>query len=361
MVIRTLSALHYRNLNEIVVEFSEGVNLLYGDNGQGKTNLVESIYFITHLDSFRTGQLSALIQNGQRAGHIQALIDSHGQTCKATVEITPRGRRVWLDDEPIRRLSEYVGRFFSIVFNPENLFAFRQQPHERRMTLDRYLSFLEPEYVAELREFRTIHAQKNQLLKAEQRPDLADWNGLFAQKCYTIGAYRSALIAGLNPLLSQVHQRLVGGESALRLVYQPSLSGPVEAMRERLAAVEPQEVRSRFALFGVHRDDVQLVDGHGRESEQFSQGEFRLALLALKLAMSEYLAGREKSRPVLIFDDVFSELDQTVHQRLTKELTRLSNQIFITATDRQPGEQMPGARIMEIRDGNVLDEERYRR
>jgi DNA replication and repair protein RecF len=361
MVIRTLSALHYRNLNEIVVDFSEGVNLLYGDNGQGKTNLVESIYFITHLDSFRTGQLAAVIQNGQRAGHIQARIDSRGQQCKATVEITPRGRRVWLDDVPIRRLSEYVGRFFSIVFNPENLFAFRQQPHERRMTLDRYLSFLEPEYVAALREFRAIHAQKNQLLKAEQRPDLADWNGLFAQKCYTIGVYRRDLIAALNPLLSQVHQRLVGRASALRLVYQPSLGGSVEDMRERLAAVEPQEVRSRFALFGVHRDDMQLVDGTGRQSEQFSQGEFRLALLALKLAMSEYLAGRELSRPVLIFDDVFSELDQTVHQRLTEELTRLSNQIFITATDRQPGDRMPGARIMEIRDGNVLDEERYRR
>lgn len=361
MVIRSFSAINFRNINELQIEFAEGINVFFGNNGQGKTNLVECVYFANHLDSFRTRHTGSLIQNGFAVGHIQAITESDSTHCKITIELSSKGRKVWLDDQPVLRLSDYAGKFFSVVFNPENLFNFRHQPGERRLTFDRYLSFLEPGYISELKGYRHTHAQKNKLLKLEDRSSLADWNRLFAEKCYNIGLYRKRIVEALNGPLSSIHACLTDRPSGLHVQFNPSLQGEQAEFLDRISAAAAQESRAGFALYGAHRDDFLLTDGSGARAEQFSQGEYRLALLALKLAMSAHMTGQKAFHPILIFDDVFSELDQAVQERLIAYLQSLRNQIFITATDRTHGDRMPGARIMEIRDGKILDEERLRR
>jgi DNA replication and repair protein RecF len=360
MVVRELSALDFRNFKELRVSFSGRINVLIGQNGQGKTNVVEAIYFLNHLDSFRTHQLGDLIAQGQPLGHIQGILNTRESDKKVRVEISRRGRKVMVNETPVSKLSSYVSDCFALVFNPDHLYLFRHVPAERRWLLNRYLSFADPAYLNALREFRVVHGQKNQLLKRGELSSLPAWNQLFAERSYAILTDRSAFVGRVNPLLSEAFSLLTGRADVLRLEVHASLAGSVEAMTESLARARDSEARVGHALYGPHRDDVRLtlVDGAkgaggGRRDALFSQGEYRAALLALQLALGRLLETERGFRPVLILDDVFSELDASVRERLLDYLPRLANQMFITTTEWTEPMHVPGARIMEIQAGRV--------
>jgi DNA replication and repair protein RecF len=359
MVIRELSALNFRNFKELRVSFSDQINVLIGQNGHGKTNVVEAIYFLNHLDSFRTHQLGELIAQGQSLAHVQGILNTRESDKKVRVEISRRGRKVTIDETPVPKLSAYVADTFALVFNPDHLYLFRHVPAERRWLLNRYLSFADPAYLNALREFRVVHAQKNQLLKRGELSSLPAWNQLFAARSYAILGNRSAFAERVNPVLSEAFSLLTGRDETLRLEVHVSLAGTVDAMTETLARARDSEARMGHALFGPHRDDVRLTlgggSGGGRRDALFSQGEYRAAVLALQLALGRLLETERGFRPVLILDDVFSELDASVRERLLHYLPRLSNQMFITTTEWTEPMHVPGARIMEIRAGRVAD------
>ena len=353
MVIRELSALNFRNFRELRVSFSDRINVLIGQNGQGKTNVVEAIYFLNHLDSFRTHNLGELIAQGASLAQMQGILRTGETDQKVRVDISRRGRKVTVDDQPIPKLSAYVAAFFALVFNPDHLYLFRHVPSERRWLLNRYLSFAEPAYLSALREFRMVHAQKNQLLKRGELSSLPAWNQLFAARSYAILGNRSAFAERVNPLLSEAFAMLTGRREALRLEVHASLAGTVEQMAEALANARETEARTGHAMLGPHRDDVRLILGDAKRDTLFSQGEYRAALLALQLALGRMLEEERGFRPVLILDDVFSELDAAVRERLLDYLPRLSNQMFITTTEWTEPMPTAGARIMEIQAGRV--------
>jgi len=357
MVIRELSALSFRNFRELRLSFSDQINVLIGQNGHGKTNIAEAIYFLNHLDSFRTHQLGELITQGQSLAHVQGILYTQESDKKVRVEISRRGRKVTVDENPVPKFSAYVADYFALVFNPDHLYLFRHVPAERRWLLNRYLSFADPAYLNALREFRVVHAQKNQLLKRGELSSLPAWNQLFAARSYAILVNRSAFAGRVNPVLAESFALLTGREEILRLEVHASLAGTAEAMTETLARAKDSEARMGHALFGPHRDDVRLTLGDvsrgGRRDTLFSQGEYRAALLALQLALGRLLETERGFRPVLILDDVFSELDATVRERLLHYLPRLSNQMFITTTEWTEPMHVPGARIMEIQAGRV--------
>jgi DNA replication and repair protein RecF len=364
MVIRELSALSFRNFQELRVSFSDRINVLTGQNGHGKTNIVEGIYFLNHLDSFRTHRLGDLIAQGSSVGYLQGIIKTGENAQKVRVVISRRGRKVSIDELPIPKLSGYVAAYFALVFNPDHLYLFRHVPAERRWLLNRYLSFSDPAYLNALREFRVVHAQKNQLLKRGELSSLPAWNQLFAARSYAILANRSTFAERVNPVLGEVFALLTGRTEALRLAVHASLAGTEEKMVETLDRARDAEARAGHALFGPHRDDLRLTlgqqspergspGGGGRPDALFSQGEYRAALLALQLALGRLLETERGFRPVLILDDVFSELDAAVRERLLGYLPRLSNQMFITTTDWQQPMHVTGARIMEIQAGRV--------
>jgi DNA replication and repair protein RecF len=353
MVIREFGAIQFRNYRELFVNFSDGINLFIGDNGQGKTNLAEAIYFLSHLSSFRTHRLEPLITFGEAAAWLQGTVIKSDLAQKARVEIARKGRRVWLDDQPIATLSAYVALFYAILFNPDSLYSYRHYPGSRRAEFDRFLSFLDPEYLDGMRKFRTVLMEKNGLLKGGDLSSLPDWNQLFIETAHDIIQRRAALLERLNGELPALFALLTGRREALRLAYEPSLTGEAARDAALLARVRDQERQAGHALYGPHRDDVQLVlDGQRKES-YFSQGEFRASLLALKLALNALLAERKGFHPVLILDDLFSELDGHVQARLLDYLKTMPNQIFITTTQLPPALPLPGAQIMEIREGRI--------
>jgi DNA replication and repair protein RecF len=353
MVIREFGAIQFRNYRELFVTFSERINAIVGDNGQGKTNLAEAIYFLSHLSSFRTHRLEPLLAFGEALAWLQGTVIKHDLETKARVEIARRGRRAWLDGQPVATLSAYSARFYALLFNPDNLYSYRHYPAARRAEFDRFLSFLEPDYLEALRAFRTIQTQKNGLLKGGDLSSLPDWNCLFIEKASDIIKRRAELVERLNGELPALFARLTGRAEPLRLDYVPSLSGEPARDAATLERGREQELQAGHALYGPHRDDVQLVLEHRRKESFFSHGEYRVSLLALKLALNELLSERRGFHPVIILDDVFSELDGSVHERLLDYLQGVPNQIFITSTQLPAALQHPGVQIMEIRAGRI--------
>ena len=353
MVVREFAAIHFRNYEELLVKFSDNINIIIGDNGQGKTNLVEGIYFVNHLDSFRTHRPKKLVRFGQTLSQIQAQILRTENLHKARIELSGFGRKVWLDDSPISKLSEYITSFYAVVFNPDSLHSFRHNSAERRAFFNRFLSFSDPIFLRENRAFRSIHAQKNQLLKGSDKSSLLDWNVLFVEKTCDIVKRRVEIVERINEILPELFTEISGRKAHLGLKYLPSLGPDASQSLQVLEKAAEQEFRLGHALHGPHRDDFRLNMGGEQSDEFFSQGEYRMALLALKLAVNAIMAQHMGFHPVLILDDLFSELDPAVRNCLRGYLSGIENQIFITSTEHAEARGYPHAHIMEIRGGRV--------
>lgn len=353
MVIQDFGCARFRNYEEIYLEFSDKINLFVGRNGQGKSNLAEGIYFLSHLDSFRTSRLINLIQFGKDSTHIHARIRKDEFVNKTRIELTKRGRKVWLNDIAVGKLSQYITEYYATVFNPEHLHGFRRFSPERRLFFDRYISFGDGNYLKGLREFREVRAQKNKLLKNGEISSLFDWNSLFVSKSYGIVQKRRSIVDAINEILPELYRRLTGRAASLRLAYRPSLTGDPEGWHKLLQDAAEKEIRAGHALVGPHRDDYRFQLGGGPADEFFSQGEYRVALLAMKLAATALIEAGMAFRPVLILDDLFSELDSVVRENLRHYLFTVSNQVFITSTEPLEGFGDSGAGIMEIRDGRI--------
>ena len=353
MVVREFAATHFRNYEELLVKFSDKINIIVGDNGQGKTNLVEGIYFVNHLESFRTHRPKKLIRFGQPLSHLQAHISRSEISHKARIELSKFGRKVWLDDAPIGRLSEYITSFYAVVFNPDSLHSFRHYSAERRAFFNRFMSFFNGIFLREMRAFRSIHSQKNQLLKGTDNSSLFDWNVLFVEKSCDIVRGRQEIVERINEMLPELFAEISGHRERLTLQYFPSLGADAARNMEVLAKAAEQEFKVGYALHGPHRDDFRLQLGEEQSDEFFSQGEYRIALLALKLAVNNIMARQMGFHPVLILDDLFSELDAAVRGNLRSYLFELENQIFITSTEYGEARDYPHAQIMEIRGGRV--------
>ncbi len=362
MVIKEFGAINFRNFRECFITLSERINLFIGGNGAGKTNLAEGLYYLCHLSSFRTQRNDQLLTFGEERGYLQGTVIKFDSTefqtpVKARAELTRQGRRVWLEDRAVPKLSAYIVLFHSLLFNPDSLYNYRHFPAERRASFDRFLSFYDREYMEANRDFRKVFLQKNHLLKNGEISSLPDWNQLFIEKGHVIIKKRRELTEKLNVHLADLHHRLAGDRAVksgrLILEYKPSLTGDPREDALTLEKARESEMKAGHALHGPHRDDFRMAQA-GRREEFFSQGEYRIALLAMKMAMNELLAEEKQLRPILILDDLYSELDRTVSGKLSEYLHTIPNQVFITTT-QSPGEiGFPGERIMEIRDGRIV-------
>jgi DNA replication and repair protein RecF len=258
-----------------------------------------------------------------------------------------------LDEVIVPRVSTYIALFFSLLFNPDSLFRFRQFPAERRALFDRFLSFVDTAYLKALKDLRVVLLQKNKLLKSGRGGGLREWNQLFIDKGYAILKKRMSRVEQLNGLLTGLFRAVTGQHEDLVLLYEPTLAGEPEAWAQALERAEPRERLLGHALLGPHRDEFGFRLG-GRDSERLSQGEYRGAFVALLLAMNGWLASERGYRPVLILDDLLSELDSAVQRSLLEHLSALPNQIFISTTHWTEGLCPAPAAVRTIEGGRIL-------
>lgn len=354
MVIQELGISNYRGYRQQHLGFSPNINFFVGENGQGKTNLVEALYVLIQLASFRENHWAELIRTGEPQAELRGGIQVDGLTSKIRVIITRSGRKVWQDDQNVQVLSQFISRYHVLLFNAESVYAFRSFPAERRQFFDRVLAYLDPLYLKALKDMRDILAQKNQLLKTKQNKSLDEWNALFLERSRDIITRRKNALETINHAIGTHAAQLLPQRGSLKLEYQGTFKGQTEAWAQQMESIKAREMAMGHALIGPHRDDWRMSWAEEKESH-FSQGEYRSAKLALLLTLNHMIRSRKNHLPVLILDDLFSEIDPQVQAHLMNTLAQVPNQVFITATDDTAARQFPQAWIRKIQAGNIVD------
>ena len=361
-------ALHnFRNYKALTLALDRNLNIFLGANAQGKTNLLESIVFVASGRSFRTQRETELIRWEAKICQVTTLVTQRKSTERLQVGLTrqPAKKSYFYGGKAVKR-SQYLGRLLTVLFTPEDLAIIKGAPQERRNFLDGLISKVSPVYEYELQRYGQILRQKNQLLrtygeKIFASPELASWNEQLARQGAKIITRRLFVLRRLNLLARLAHRCLTQGEENLELVYQsavflPEKSKETEIEAALLAAIKEknkQETKVKQALVGPHRDDL-LPEINGINSRLYaSQGQQRTAVLALKLAEMEYLKGESGEFPLLLLDDVFSELDELRRKSLVEAIDGRV-QTFITGTSAENlGSYLPTGKFFYIHRGEV--------
>lgn len=363
MRIRELSAEGWRNLEPVTIEPGERLTVLHGDNGQGKTNVLEAAYYLAALRSFRTTHAEDLIQRrpipgdsnkggagpgvggpseGGRA-RLAAKLAHRGLERRFEIEIGPKGRVARLDGKLVRGTAAALGTVSVVLFVPEDLFLLRAAPAARRRFLDLAVFNVERTYLAEAAAFQKVLKNRNALLR-RGAPDstlLDTYDEELARTGARVVMRRRALVADLAPRVAE-HFRALHGDLPVALRYvsdpdvaaAPSETAVRDALERGLGARRGLDERRRFTGFGPQADDFE-VDLAGRLARRHaSQGQLRSLVLALKLGELTSVDARLGDAPVLLLDDVPSELDPGRRALLFSVIGRLAGQTIITVTER---------------------------
>ena len=335
MVIRSLELHQFRNYRQLQVEFGPCLNWLHGHNGQGKTNLVEAIAYLCNLESFRTRKTQQLWYSEANAARMTALLEQQQVLRRVQIILSTRGRQVWLDHAPFQRTSEYVLSFLALSFTPEDVALFRGPPQERRRFFNRIISTLDPGYFRHLQDYTKVLAEKNAALRLRQDRQLSAWNQVLARTGWELIQRRAAFAEQLLSHLAELFRMATGRPEQLSLRYHPAVRcSDSEQLEKMMEEQRDRELQSGYALIGPHRDDYHLFLDEKIDRDFFSQGELRVTNLSLKIAINQLLFSHYSLHPILIFDDLFSELDAQVSHRLLGLFAQLQNQIFVTSTTR---------------------------
>jgi DNA replication and repair protein RecF len=336
MVIHRLQLTSFRNYSTFSSEFDPGVNFVYGRNGQGKTNLIESIYIITHLKSFRTSKISQLCQALGKAAAIRSVVFKQGVRHEVEIEILNDHKKVTLNQKNVHYTSDYINNFFSILFAPDLLAAFREYPQVRRNFVDRILFLTDPHHLQSIKDYNRIRRQKNQLLRDGDKKVISSWNRMMAEVIPTIVNARRYLVERINQLLIGIYHMLTGKKISVRFLYRSDFDGKtnieMESICQYLCDRHEMEYSKGYSIYGVHRDMLWLEKEGESHPMVFSQGEYRIAFIALQLAVNDLIVGQQQWNPVLLLDDIFSELDEGVCNQTLDSIFQRSNQVFISTT-----------------------------
>ena len=335
MVIRSLELHHFRNYRLLQVELGPGLNWLHGHNGQGKTNMVEADANLCNLETFRTRKPQQLSYSEANSARMTALLEQQQVLRRVQIILSNRGRQVWLDHAPFQRTSEYVLSFLALSFTPEDVALFRGPPQERRRFFNRIISTLDPSYFRHLQDYTKVLAEKNAALRQQQDRQLSAWNQVLARTGWELIQRRAAFAKQLLSHLVELFRMATGRPEQLSLRYHPAVHcSDTEQLEKMMEEQRDRELQSGYALIGPHRDDYHLFLDEKIDRDFFSQGELRVTNLSLKIAINQLLFSHYSLHPILIFDDLFSELDAQVSQRLLGLFAQLQNQIFVTSTTR---------------------------
>jgi len=366
MRLERLSLRGFRNYEDFQSGFVPGVNLIVGDNAQGKTNLLESIAYLSTGRSFRTRRERELILRGAAFADLDAEIDSGGRTrsVRAVLFSGRRPRQLFLGGVKQRTAAALAGLFTTVLFCPDDLLTLKSGASARRRQMDAALCQLRPGYDRALREYARLHEHKGSILRGRwENPrlleTLPEFNLRMAQAGAVLISYRAKYLEALGSLAAGYHAEFSGGRETLELHYQTvSTVGDPFAPRETLLAnlIDHQrsharaELESGQCLSGPHRDDFDLLLGGVSLKAFGSQGQLRTAAVSLKLAERELFRRDLGEEPVLLLDDVLSELDAGRQDFLLNRIRE--GQVFITCCEK--GRLTELGRVLTIENGRIV-------
>lgn len=349
----------FRNYPRLDADFAPGFHLLLGDNAQGKTNILEAIYLMATLRSFRGVGGAQMIRHGQKGYFVGGKVVGQGDH-EIKMYWSARERNLTLDGRPVKRLSDYLGTLRTVVFCTEDLQLVKGTSRVRRRFLDLLLSQTRPGYLGLLQSYMHAVRARNALLK-HPAPDpalLDSFSAELVKRGGEIIRHRRELIPKLSPLARLAYRRISHDAEELRIAYEPNVKGDFTV---ELAQMRERERRTRQTLVGPHRDELLLLLNEQSAAQFGSEGQKRTLAIALKMAQAEYLTGLHGHAPVLLIDDVMGELDAKRRAGLLPLLERAretSGQVFMTATEENwPRELGRDLQRWEVTNGTLTPSE----
>lgn len=378
MWISSIQLENFRNYRQLSLDLEPGINLLIGENGAGKTNLVEACVYLSTSDSHRVTGYGALIRSESQTSQISLKAKSNAREISVAAELNrDKPNRYFLNSHQVKRTSDLAGVSKVVVFAPEDLDLVRRDPQDRRRFLDESMIQLKPRLAGVKSDYERVLKQKAALLKSARQvsnPDLTTldiWDDQLVALGSEIIFQRQELISKIFPLLQDFYQDLSGKPESIELVMRTSVAGGeeeedfdalgnwgkqeiIDSFYQRLQELRSRELERGVSLVGPHRDELSILKSGLLARNHASQGEAWSLALGLKLAMAQLLREDSPSGdPVLILDDVFAVLDAGRRQRLV-EFVINNEQVLITSADADAVPELMVAKRLEISGGEVV-------
>ena len=358
MHLEQLTVRQFRNLAEADLHWGTGFNIIWGNNAQGKTNLLEAVYLLGHLKSFRGARTAELIKDGAPAARLAGRLTSSNVQHRLEITFEMHGQTPRLDGKPVQRLSQFLGTLRPVLFTADELILLKGSPAGRRALLDRAVLQADPGYLDRVQAYHRILRQRNQLLRERvAAATLEPWSEALIASGARIRQDRLIYLIGLQEILAGIGREIADSDERLALNYlQTAKPSELQAdLRRELERLFPRECQLGQTLVGPHRDDPEpLIDG--RPLKLFgSQGQHRSFLLAFKAAQLIDLEKRLGEPPLLLLDDLASELDARRQASFFAFLRRRRGQVLITTTHPATlGEAVcPQARYFHVEQGRI--------
>lgn len=351
--------MNFRNYRELAISFDKGTNILFGDNAQGKTNILEAAYMSGTTKSHKGSRDKEMIRFGESEAHIRTIVEKQGKEYRIDMHLRQhRSKGIAVNKIPMKKASELFGILNIVFFSPEDLNIIKNGPAERRRFLDAELCQLDKIYLSDLSDYNKILNQRNKLLKDMiYRPELADtlpiWNQQLVETGKRIVKRRRYFVQELSEIVRDIHYRISGEKEEMRLIYEPSV--PEELFEAELERFDGRDRKLCLTSVGPHRDDL-LFSVRDVDIRKFgSQGQQRTAALSLKLSEIELVKKLIHDTPVLLLDDVLSELDSGRQNYLLNNIYDTQTIITCTGLDEFIKNRFTINKVFRVVNGTVSE------
>jgi DNA replication and repair protein RecF len=358
MIVKHLELSNFRNYEKLSLDFHRGTNVFYGDNAQGKTNILESICLCSTAKSHRTSKDRELIHFKEEEAHIKLFLEKKGIEYRIDIHLkTNKPKGIAVNGIPIHKISELLGILNLIFFSPEDLNLIKRGPSERRHFLDVELCQLNSFYTNSLARYNQVLNQRNRLLKdLFMQPELLDtleiWDLQLCQYGQKVIEERKKFICELNTIIGEIHKDITSSKEVIELIYEPNVESKV--FEERLKHLREREIKQKISLVGPHRDDICFLVNGIDIRKYGSQGQQRTAALSLKLSEIVLVKSMRNDEPILLLDDVMSELDKSRQLQLLNHVSKIQTFLTCTGLDDLLDCSFPIDRLFWVSDGKVV-------
>lgn len=368
MILRKIKLINFRNYKSFNINFQKNINIIIGDNAQGKTNILESIYTLALTKSYRTTNDSNLIRLDQEKFIITGEIKDEKIFKKLSLELYKGNKVAKINDNVINKISDYVGNLYVILSSPDDLQMIKGSPSERRNFLNIEISQLSSNYIKKYNEFNKILKMRNDYLKLLFTNSLCDYNYLdiltnnLIEREIDIYIERYNFINKINDNITDIYKNITGIKD-LKILYETNVefnNYEPEYMKktllEKYRKNQQREISMGMTLYGPHRDDFTFLIDSNDIKIFGSQGQQKLAFIALKFAEIPIFEEKTGTKPIILLDDIFSELDKTKKNKLIQYIDN-DYQVIITSNDTKDISKkiLNGASIFKIQDGKIIE------
>ncbi len=359
MIIKSLELADFRNYGSLHIDFSKGTNILYGDNAQGKTNILEAIFISATTKSHKGSKDKDIIHFNKEEAHIRTYLQKEEDEIRVDMHLRKnKSKGIAIDGQKIKKASELLGLLNVVFFSPEDLSIIKNGPAERRRFVDMELCQLDSFYIYNLNHYNKIVNQRNKLLKDMYfNPSLRDTLNIWDSQLISFGSKiierRKLFVEQLNEIIYDIHKKLSGDKEELVIKYEPDVL--IENYEKLLSSCQDRDIKLKQTTVGPHRDDFSFLVGDIDIRKFGSQGQQRTAALSLKLSEIELVKKLTKENPVLLLDDVLSELDSNRQNYLLSTIGDIQTIITCTGLDEFVNNRFEINKVFKIEDGKCLE------